>query len=91
MKVKRLYVKQALVSKGYKNSFDSENHSLEYDSVLHAYIIDREVVAHLHNIREVVIEADEAPKQEYVKLEEVTEAPKKKTWSRRKKVDASTT
>lgn len=86
MKVKRLYVTQALVNKDYKNSFDSESHFLEYDPVLHAYIIDKVVVVHLHNIREVVIEDETIPLTLEDSVHEVVAAPVKKTWSRKKKL-----
>ena len=64
MKIKRLFVQNAISCINHQTSFDSSKHSIQFIKELDAYIIDNKALVHTSQVKEVMIEIE--PKQESV-------------------------
>lgn len=75
MKIKTLYLKAVIQTKGYSNTLSSPKHKLEYIQEMDGYLVDGTTLIPSSNVAEVVVESEEF-KPSIVTQEELVELPK---------------
>lgn len=56
MKIKRIYVNQAIMTKGHNMSYDSAQYNLAYVESPSGIVIDETTFVPIHMIREILVE-----------------------------------